>query len=82
MKILITSTSFQDTPGSHIDLLKTKPWKLFYLRGPLTADILVNYKEKINGIICGDDEISKEVLDKWSGDCFHGISNKILIFEV
>jgi len=74
MNILITSTSFQDTPGAHIDLLRTKSWNLFYLRGPLTADILVNYKEKINGIICGDDEISKEVLDKWSGDCFHGIS--------
>ena len=74
MNILITSTSFQDTPGSHIELLKTKSWNLFYLRGPLSADVLVNYKENINGIICGDDEISKEVLDKWSGDCFHGIS--------
>ena len=33
MNILITSTSLQDTPGSHIDLLKSKPWNLFFLRG-------------------------------------------------
>ncbi len=74
MNILITSTSFQDTPGSHINLLEKKKWNPLYLRGPLTADILINYKEKINGIICGDDEINKKVLDKWSKDSFYGIS--------
>ena len=74
MNILITSTSLQDTPGSHIDLLRQKPWNIFYLRGPLTADTLVNYKEKINGIICGDDDINKIVLDRWNKDIFYGIS--------
>ena len=74
MNILITSTSLQDTPGSHIDLLKKKSWNLFYLRGPLTADILINYQNKINGIICGDDEINREVLDRWSKENFYGIS--------
>lgn len=74
MNILITSTSFQDTPGAHFDLLKTKSWNIFYLRGPLSSDALINFKENINGIICGDDEINKDVLDSWSGDTFYGIS--------
>lgn len=74
MNILVTSTSFQDTPGSHINLLNKMPWNIFYLRGPLTADVLVNYKKNINGIICGDDDINKTVLDRWASDSFYGIS--------
>ena len=46
----------------------------FFLRGPLNAEKLINYKKNINGIICGDDEINKDVLDSWSGDSFYGIS--------
>ena len=74
MNILVTSTSFQDTPGDHINLLKAKSWNIFYLRGPLSSDALINFKENINGIICGDDEINKDVLDSWRGDAFYGIS--------
>ena len=74
MNILITSTSFQDTPGDHLDLIKKMPWRVFYLRGPLTSKELISFKEKINGVICGDDEISQAVLDHWNGGDFFGIS--------
>jgi len=41
MKILLTTTSFQDTPGAHHDLLKQTGWEIITARGPLNeADTL------------------------------------------
>ena len=41
MKILLTTTSFQDTPGAHHDLLKKTGWEIITARGPLNeADTL------------------------------------------
>jgi hypothetical protein len=41
MKILLTTTSFQDTPGEHHDLLKKTGWEIITARGPLNeADTL------------------------------------------
>lgn len=74
MKILITSTSFQDTKGKHHDLIQDKQWDIFYLRGPLSSEELIGFNEKINGLICGDDEINKLVLDKFRYKDFCGIS--------
>jgi D-3-phosphoglycerate dehydrogenase / 2-oxoglutarate reductase len=34
MKILLTSTSFQDTPGSHQTLLDKQGFEIVKLRGP------------------------------------------------
>ena len=34
MKILLTTTSFQDTPGEHHDLLKKNGWEIIRARGP------------------------------------------------
>ena len=62
MKILLTTTSFQDTPGKHHDLLRSQKWDIDYLRGPLKEDLIMNIVHQYDGIICGDDEYTKKVL--------------------
>lgn len=63
-KILVTSTSFQDTPGSHHELLQAQPWEIDYMRGPLKEDELLPIIDQYDGLICGDDAYSSTVLDK------------------
>ncbi len=62
MKILLTTTSFQDTPGKHHDLLNSQNWDIDYLRGPLEESVLLPIIHNYDGVICGDDEYTKEVL--------------------
>lgn len=63
-KILLTSTSFQDTPGSHHSLLAGQNYELKTLRGPLSEGVMLNVIDQFDGIICGDDEITREVIKK------------------
>ena len=74
IKVLITSTSFQDTPGDHHEYLKSLNWKIDFLRGPLTAKKLISCIGNYNGVICGDDEINKEVIDVAKNGITQGIS--------
>lgn len=64
MKILVTSTSFQDAPGKHHFLLaeRVKGGKVDYLRGPLTEAQLLEVNWDYDGVICGDDQYSEAVL--------------------
>lgn len=62
MKILLTTTSFQDTPGKHHDLLNSQNWDIDYLRGPLNESVLLPIIHKYDGVICGDDEYTREVI--------------------
>ena len=62
MKVLLTTTSFQDTPGKHHDLLDSQNWDIDYLRGPLEAKVLLPIIHKYDGVICGDDEYNREVI--------------------
>jgi D-3-phosphoglycerate dehydrogenase len=62
MKILLTSTSFQDTPGKHQELLKEKGFEIDNLRGPLKESVLLPIIGDYDAIICGDDEITENVL--------------------
>lgn len=64
MKILLTSTSFQDTPGSHHDLLESQPWEVVTARGPLSEQQMLDLVGDLDGFICGDDEITSAVIDK------------------
>ncbi len=64
MRILLTTTSFQDTPGAHHDLLASTGWEVIRARGPLNeADTLALVGE-VDGYICGDDAITRKVLEK------------------
>lgn len=64
MKILVTTTSFQDTPGKHHDLLNSLGWEIDYLRGPLGKEKLKNIVSIYDGILCGDDEYSDKVIER------------------
>ena len=63
-RILLTTTSFQDTPGAHHELLAATGWEVIRARGPLNeADTLALVGE-VDGYICGDDMITRAVLEK------------------
>ena len=63
MKILLTTTSFQDTPGRHHELLHQTGYKVDTLRGPLKEKVLLPIMAKYDGVICGDDEFSRKVIE-------------------
>lgn len=64
MKLLLTSTSFQDTPGKHQEKLNSLGIDIDRLRGPLPAQTLLPIIDKYDAFICGDDELNREVLSK------------------
>src|ERR1700744_1997496 len=64
MKILLTTTSFQDTPGAHHDLLKQTGWEIITARGPLNEADTLALVGDVDGYICGDDAITRKVLEK------------------
>jgi D-3-phosphoglycerate dehydrogenase len=67
MKVLLTSTSFQDCDGAHKELLNQQGWEVSYLRGPLKKSEIIDEVAYFDALICGDDELDREVLEKGSG---------------
>lgn len=64
MKILLTSTSFQDTPGSHHDLLLTRNYEISRVRGPINELKMLELIADYDAVLCGDDEYTRKVLEK------------------
>jgi D-3-phosphoglycerate dehydrogenase / 2-oxoglutarate reductase len=64
MKILLTTTSFQDTPGEHHDMLAQTGWEIIRARGPLNEADTLALVGDVDGYICGDDAITRKVLEK------------------
>src|SRR5208282_5338609 len=64
MKILLTTTSFQDTPGAHHDVLGETGWEIISARGPLNEADTLALVGAADGYICGDDAITRKVLEK------------------
>ena len=64
IKILLTSSSFIDTPGKHHDFINKQDFKVDYLKGPLKESQLLNIISQYDGVICGDDEYNSKVLEK------------------
>jgi D-3-phosphoglycerate dehydrogenase / 2-oxoglutarate reductase len=64
VKILLTTTSFQDTPGPHHDLLAQSGWEIVRARGPLNEADTLALVGDVDGYICGDDAITRKVLEK------------------
>lgn len=64
MRILLTTTSFQDTPGAHHELLKQTGWEIITARGPLNEADTLALVGDVDGYICGDDAITRKVLEK------------------
>jgi len=63
-RILITTTSFQDTPGRHHDLLPADQFEIDRARGPLPEAEILRLVGQHDAIICGDDAFTKQVLQK------------------
>jgi D-3-phosphoglycerate dehydrogenase len=64
MRVLLTTTSFQDTPGAFHDLLASKGYELVRERGPLTEARMLELVGDIDAFLCGDDGITRAVLQK------------------
>ena len=62
--MLLTSTSFQDTPGAHHDLLRSTGWEVVTARGPLNEADTLALMGEFDGYICGDDTITARVIAK------------------
>ncbi len=63
-RILLTTTSFQDTPGEHHSLLAGTGWEIIRARGPLNEADTLALVGDIDAYICGDDMITRAVLEK------------------
>jgi D-3-phosphoglycerate dehydrogenase len=63
-RILLTTTSFQDTPGAHHAALAATGWDLVMARGPLSEANTLALVGDVDGFICGDDCITRAVLEK------------------
>ena len=64
MRVLLTTTSFQDTPGPHHELLENAGFELIRERGPLTESRMLELVGNIDAFLCGDDEITRTVIDQ------------------
>ena len=66
MRILLTTTSFQDTPGRHHDVLAASGFDVVRARGPLSEPQLLDLIRThggFEGLLCGDDQITSRVID-------------------
>ena len=63
-RILLSTTSYQDTPGSHHDLLESQGWDIVRLRGPLSEEQMLEIAGEFDGFLGGDDAITPAVIDK------------------
>lgn len=65
MRILLTTTSYQDTPGPHHELLASSGYEIVRERGPLPKARMLELAGEFDGVLCGDDDFSREVLEKF-----------------
>ncbi|OHE89329.1 MAG: 3-phosphoglycerate dehydrogenase [Verrucomicrobia bacterium RIFCSPLOWO2_12_FULL_64_8] len=64
-RILLTTTSFQDTPGEHQRLLADTGWEIVRARGPLSEAQMLDFAgQGFDAFLCGDDAITRRVLEK------------------
>jgi D-3-phosphoglycerate dehydrogenase / 2-oxoglutarate reductase len=68
MRILLTTTSYQDTPGQHHQLLATSGFEVVRARGPLTEKQMLDLVAGapgggFDGLLNGDDHITAAVID-------------------
>ena len=64
VSVLLTTTSYQDTPGPHHALLETSGVEVRCERGPLPEIRMLELAGDYDAFLCGDDAITRAVLDK------------------
>lgn len=66
MRICLTTTSYQDTPGKHHELLEKSGFDVVRARGPLTEDellALIAEHDGFDGFLHGDDHFTRKVIE-------------------
>jgi D-3-phosphoglycerate dehydrogenase len=63
-RVLLTTTSFQDTPGPHHQLLEGSGFEIVRERGPLPESRMLELAGTFDAFLCGDDAITRAVIDK------------------
>ncbi len=64
VRILLTTTSYQDIAGPHHELLESTGVEIVRERGPLPESRMLELAGDFDAILCGDDMITRAVLDK------------------
>ena len=64
MRVLLSTCSFQDTPGPHHDLMAAQGWDVVRERGPLPEARMLELAGDFDAMLCGDDAITRAVLEK------------------
>lgn len=63
-RILLTTTSYQDTPGPHHDLLESSGADIVRERGPLPESRMLELAGDFDALLCGDDQVTAAVIDR------------------
>jgi len=63
-RVLLTTTSFQDTPGVHHDLLAKAGFEIVRERGPLSEARMLELAGQFDALLCGDDALTRAVIQK------------------
>lgn len=63
-RILLTTTSYQDTPGPHHELLASTGADIVRERGPLSEAQMLALAGDFDAYLCGDDQITQAVIEK------------------
>ena len=63
-RVLLTTTSFQDTPGRHHDLMNAAGLEIVRERGPLPESRMLELAGQFDAFLCGDDAITRAVIEK------------------
>jgi D-3-phosphoglycerate dehydrogenase / 2-oxoglutarate reductase len=64
VRVLLTTTSYQDIPGPHHELLESTGVEIIRERGPLAEARMLELVGDFDAILCGDDQITRAVLEK------------------
>ncbi len=64
MRVLLTTCSYQDTPGPHHKLMESQGWEIVRERGPLSEARMLELAGDFDAFLCGDDGITRAVLEK------------------
>jgi phosphoglycerate dehydrogenase-like enzyme len=63
-RVLLTTTSFQDTPGIHHELLAKAAFDIVRERGPLPEARMLELAGQFDAYLCGDDALTRAVIAK------------------
>lgn len=63
-RILLTTASFQETPGKHHSMLEELGYEIVRDKGPLDEAKMLEYAGEFDAFLCGDDDLTAAVLEK------------------